>query len=293
MKNHIRFILVIVVATIYACGLKDNYKKKDTPTSGILNVYCDKEMITPMEWQSYTFHQLYPNAEVKLIPSDEANAIQMLFKDSVDCIIIHRTPSSAELQQFEKANVRLTQVAVAGSAFVLIADSSSTIEKASLEEISGGQTALIFHSAQSSAAQYLRDSLLMGKKAPQNWTAQENIDSLLKRLNKNPGLMGVINYALISDQDDPRHKELRKKIKIIPVSKKKGETAYYPDQSNIKTGDYPMSRKIWMIRRGGDFTLSAGFIAFVAGEKGQLFFTKLGFAPEFQHPRNIEIKTGA
>jgi phosphate transport system substrate-binding protein len=292
MKPGLYFLICIIVILIISCGLQNDYTKNDTPTSGRLKLFCDQEIIAPVEWQAFTFQKIYPNAIVNVSGCYEASGIKALFNDSTDCVFLQRNLSAEEQKQFEKANIRITQVAVAGSAFVVIADTLSPMDKISTEELVNTNFPLLFHGRQSSAALYLRDSLLNKKELPQNWSAKESIDSLLAYLHLNSNALAVINYSLISDSDDPKHKALKKKIKIIPVSHVKDTVAYYPDQSNIKTGDYPLSRKLWMIRRSGDFTLATGFVAFIAGEKGQVFFTKLGFSPEFQRPRNIVINPG-
>ena len=101
----------------------------------------------------------------------------------------------------------------------------------------------------------------------------------------------MLDYAWLSDNDDSTSKVFLNNVKILAVSAVGNKTAYMPDQSNIKTSDYPLCRWVYTTRRCADFTLGTGFSLFVAGQKGQIMFTKQGLIPFVQPNREVEVNT--
>ena len=104
-------------------------------------------------------------------------------------------------------------------------------------------------------------------------------------------IIGVMDYSWLSDTDETITKEILAKIRTLSVSLQDGKKGFYPDQSNIQTRDYPFCRYTYIMRRSGDFTLGAGFVAFVAGQKGQLMMLKTGLVPAFRQEREVEVNT--
>jgi phosphate transport system substrate-binding protein len=137
----------------------------------------------------------------------------------------------------------------------------------------------------------LKDSLLQGKAFGKNCFAQKNTYELIDFISKSNQAIGVLDYAWLSDLDDSSTKVFLSKVKILAVSIAGNSIAYMPDQSNIKTGEYPLCRWVYAIRRSDDFSLATGFSVFVAGQKGQIMFLKQGLVPFVQPNREIEVNT--
>ena len=77
-------------------------------------------------------------------------------------------------------------------------------------------------------------------------------------------------------------------IKFISIGRT--DTIFFePNQSSFKTGEYPLTRTIYLLRRSDDFSLAKGFEAFMAGPKGQLTFLKQGLLPIRQAERTIHV----
>jgi phosphate transport system substrate-binding protein len=287
------------MAWLVSCS-DDGYQvvEENSPTSGKLKVYCERGMQLHIKNQAYTFEKIYNRAKIELVYCNESEAVQALFNDSCKTIVMNRQLSSNEEEQFKKKNIFISAMFVGKSAVALISnkeapDSSITIE--SLIAILSGDTAgrrfktIIFESEKTSTALYCQDSLLQGKPLGKNCYAASDVNDLVSRINNNKNAIGVMDYIWISDSDDSLHKSFLSKIALLPVAAKGNETAYFPDQSNIQTNDYPLTRNMYMIRRGEDFSLAAGFITYVAGPDGQIIMLKSGLAPWRQPERLISV----
>ncbi len=281
--------------------MKDDITKKDSPTSGKLTIYYDEGLTLHIQNQVYTFQSIYKNADIKTIPSNEKTCIEALFNDSCKVIAITRMLSENELQKFKAKNIYPESSLVAKDAIALIVPVSfpdSVISVETLTRLLSGNDSIyvtgkhmnvVFDNQNSGSTRQLKDSLIPGKAFGKNCSAVNTTPKLIEAVAAGTHIIGVCDYAWLSDKDDTTTKEFLQKVKILAVSQKSNNLAYMPDQSNIATGDYPMCRSIYIIRRSAEFSLGKGIETFIAGEKGQLMFLKQGLPPNRQEERVIEV----
>lgn len=297
-KKYFTFLLSPI---LFSCGsgLTEDYARQESPTTGETKIIADLGLKHIMSNQVFTFGKLYDRTKIETSYLPENEAIQYLFNDSCKAIFINRDLSENEKAQFLKANIHLTSTPLCSSAIVLLCnntypDSLISVEKlkqmiASRDEALGK---IVFEHAGAGSALFVKDSLLGKTEMGKNCFAVQSVTELLNYLKTESNAIGILDYNWISDQDEPLSKEIRKNFKILAVKKENGTYAFMPDQSNIKTGDYPLTRKVFGIRRSADFSLAAGLIAFIAGQKGQLMMLKSGLVPAFDQERVIELNTG-
>jgi len=295
------FALIIFSFFLFSCGLNDDNRKKDSPTSGKVNLFFDEGLTLHINNQIYTFKSTYNNADITLRSSNERECIEALYNDSSKVIAISRRLTEKEMQQFKEKNIIPQTSTVAGDAiaFVVSKDfADSTISIPELIEllkgndstfIKGQHINIVFDNPNSGSTRQLKDSLIPKAMFGLNCKALNNTPELIKAISTNSLAIGICDYAWLSDKDDNTTKEFLKTVKILAVSRKNNETAYMPDQSNIATKDYPICRTICIIRRSAEFSLGKGIETFIAGEKGQLMFLKQGLPPNRQEERLIEV----
>lgn len=295
------FALIIFSFFLFSCGLNEDNRKKDTPTSGKVNLFFDEGLTLHINNQIFTFKSTYTNADIKLRSSNERECIEALYNDSSKVIAISRPLTEKEMEQFKSKNIIPQTSTVAGDAIAFIVSkdfADSTISISELTEllkgndstfIKGQHINIVFDNPNSGSTRQLKDSLIPTQGFGKNCKALNNTPELIKAISSNSLAIGVCDYAWLSDKDDNTTKEFLKLVKILAVSKKDNQTAYMPDQSNIATKDYPLCRTICIIRRSAEFSLGKGIETFIAGEKGQLMFLKQGLPPNRQEERLIEV----
>lgn len=299
--NRIHLFFSMAVVVFSSCGMQDDMTKKDSPTSGQLNLYFDEGLTLHIKNQIYTFQSTYIHADVNLISSNEKACIEALFKDSCKAIAITRPLTEKEFQQFKSKNSIPHTSIVAGDAIALIVHKEfpdSTITMTELIALLTGNDSLyitgqhlnvIFDNQNSGSTRHLKDSLIPDLPFGKNCWAVNNTPELIATIAKNKYAIGVCDYAWLSDKDDNTTKAFLKQVNMLAVSRKNNSLFYMPDQSNIATKDYPLCRMVCIIRRSSEFSLGKGIETFMAGEKGQLMFLKQGLPPNRQEERVIEI----
>jgi phosphate transport system substrate-binding protein len=289
------FIVMLVIGL--ACSESESLTPKETPTSGVAKVYCEEGFTVPMKVQAYTFGEIYPRAKAEISYVNEKMALEGLYSDCCKVAVLSRKLTAAEQQKFKAANVFVKEVFIARNALALVVSAAATDSTLSLEQVkkllSGADTSclMVFDNQNSGVARYLKDSILQGRDFGRNCYAVKSTAELVEKVSQSKRVIGIMDYAWISDKDETVCKEILKLVRPLAISAGNKNLAYFPDQSNIETRDYPFCRFVYMVQRGGDFTPAAGFIAFVAGQKGQLMLLKAGLVPALRQERMIEINT--
>jgi ABC-type phosphate transport system substrate-binding protein len=298
------FILFAILA-LQACEnyYKDDYKD-NSPTSGKLKVYYDEGLRLHVKNQVATFESQYPKVELHLHEVSENHAVQALYNDSCESIILSRKLTDLELKAFASKQHTPNCSAVAKSGIAIIANAQCTFNFISYNEMKNlllnGQAikdslgnmvvpSVLFDKNNSSVLHYMLDTILGAKKLSAVCnilnSTQESIDYVATHAN----YIALIDFAWLSDADDSIYKANKNHIKFIGINKPGTHEYAFPNQSSFKLETYPLLRTVYVYRKTGDFTLAKGFESFVAGPKGQLTFLKQGLLPTRQAERRIEV----
>jgi phosphate transport system substrate-binding protein len=295
------FFIAVSVAALTGCG---NYHRNDyrdnTPTSGWLKVYYDEGLELHVINHAYTFESQYDRAHIKPVRSVDDEAVRALLNDSCEAIVISRQFSENEKRLFASKQYTPYPIPVAKSGVAVIAAETSPWSTVTVNEIRdllgsgkaprnfpGGVVAMLDRN-NSSVVHYLKDSVLGGGDFSGICAAAASTTDCISYVSTHPNAIGFIDFAWLSDRDDSLYKAFEGKIKFVGVSN--GGRAGYPSQSSFKTGTYPFTRTVFVVRKTGEFTLAKGFETWVAGPKGQLTFLKQGLLPTRQAERNVEVK---
>ena len=291
---------------MYCGGDKPKPEIDESPTAGNLKIYFNEGLTLHVKNQVYTFEGFYGKAKIEAIASTEDEAVRALLDDSCTGIVITRLLNAKEKKAFEQKNLFPKYSALAKTGVALIVNQNSPIRKLTQQQViellrdklsvtdslnNKTEPIAVFDNKNSAITRYLMDSLLQGKNFGPKCSATKNSLELLNTISNNTDAIGFIDFAWLSDRDDSLYKAYESKIRFLAVGK--GNGVYVePNQSSFKTNEYPFTRTIYYLRRSGDFTLSKGLEAFMAGPKGQLMFLKQGLLPNRQQERIIQVNTG-
>lgn len=298
--------LIVPAFLLLACDTATQIKEpENTPTSGKLKVYFESGLEKHVRNQAYTFTSIYYKAELNLVPSSNARAIQALYLDSCESIVITRQLNSNEQRAFASKHYSPSATPVAKTGMAVICNASfpqNTIRYADVCKLFLGsntlqdslglehQLNLLVDKGGSAVYDYIRDSLLHGQPMPAYLSSLNSGTEALGFVATHTNAIAFIDFALISDVDDSLVKSHSKTIKVLAVGAKQHNGRYEkPNQSSFKLNTYPFTQNIYVVRKNGDFTLAKGFESFVAGPKGQTILLKQGLLPSRQQERSITV----
>jgi phosphate transport system substrate-binding protein len=302
--NKVTTAALLAAILLSRCNRDDQNEYKDnSPTSGRLKIYFDESLRLHAVNQAYTFESQYERVKIELRATTEDEAVKALFSDSCEAILISRLLNEKEKALFATRQFYPKYSAVAKSGLALIANASlplTHVSRDDIKELLSGNGMItdstgrplklraLVDRSNSSVAHYLADSVLKGGRLSDNCSAAEGTEACISYLAENPNAIGFIDFAWLSDRDDPLYARYAGKIRFIGV--KTGTGIVFPSQSSFKTGDWPYTRTVYVMRKTGEFTLAKGFESFVAGPKGQLTFLKQGLLPTRQAERSVQIR---
>lgn len=307
MKNPGRLI-VVLIWMILACACTQRDKKGqvlDTPTSGSIKIAVDESLRPLIETEITVFEGIYKYAHVEAIYTTENEAVDALLKDSVRLAIITRKLTPEEEAILSSKQILPNQVKVAKDGIALILNPNnpdSLFNWNQLKDIVEGKLTtwkqfnpksplgdieVILDNPGSGIIRYLQDSVSRVPKLPPNFFAVETNQAVLEEVSKKKDALGLIGVSWISDKDDSTANSFQKIIKVAGLSK---DTSFYqPYQAYMALNQYPLVRDVVMISREHYTGLGSGFIAFVAGEKGQRIILKSGILPVTMPVRIVEV----
>ncbi|WP_304969436.1 PstS family phosphate ABC transporter substrate-binding protein [uncultured Muribaculum sp.] len=296
----------------------------NTSTSGLATIVCDDSFENIMNQEIDVFeYTTKGNANIIPYYVSEKACIDSLLDFRTKTIVIARdlTEKEKAYLKSEKKLVRSNRIAV--DAIALIVNPGNPVEILSEKEIgeilSGeitrwdqiepsklGEIQVVFDNEGSSTVQYMRDSLMNGRKFSPNVYAQNSNQEVFAQVQQRKSVLGIIGVSWISadmrTRDLPREERIKSlerqdttvaefdtSIKVLKVRRDDSIEAYKPYQGYIYDGRYPLYRSIYMITTSANGSLSHGFYSFVTGTIGQKIIQRTGILPARVQPRMVNL----
>lgn len=312
MKN-IRFLVLVFFAlSIVACNRKPKVTRTDTMTSGVASVVCEDCFAPLIQEQIDTFQGLYPEAKINPVFTDEVTAMNLLLKDSIRLVVAARDLTAQETKYLQSKQLvpRSKKIAIDGIALIINKNNTdSLISVLSLKKIVTGEITdwkglypnsklgkirFVFDNPNSSTVRYVVDSVCGGKPISADVKALKSNLDVIDFVTKTPNAIGVIGVNWISNPRDSTNLSFINQIRVMSVSafpEAREDNSYQPFAAYLALKKYPMVREIYMITSDLAGCLPAGFLHFVAGDRGQRLILKSGLVPANRPMRLVSVKS--
>lgn len=308
MKKSIWLILLIIKGVMVGCsgGQTGN---EETPTSGEIYIAVDNSYKPILQSAIQVFESNYPKAKIHALYVSEAQAVDLLVKDSVRLAIVPRLYNEEEKKFFENIKIkpRATQIAVEGLAFIVHKqnpDTAIAYDKM-LEILSGELTTwnkigknptrkdsimLVFDDPGSSLVSYVLDSINKGKPLPKRSFSAKTNEAVIQYISENKSALGIIPLAWISDPEDSTANKFLSTVEVVHIIGNDGEFRR-PYLYYLQKREYPFIRDVFVLSREAKNGLGTGFVAFLAGKEGQRLIYKADLLPVNRPIRLIELQS--
>jgi phosphate transport system substrate-binding protein len=297
-------------------------KTEESTSSGEIYIAIDNALEPAIQAEINSFHGIYQEATIHPIylPGEEAIA-RMIATDSIRLAIATRklTKEEEDILESQYTFADYSEIGKEGIALLTHHDNPlDTLTQNQWEDmISGkirswekispgtdlGEIRLVFDNRRSGIIRFLRDSLLNGQSPKgDNFFALDSTQAVIDYVREHPTAIGMVGFSWISDWDDPEVRQRREGINLLAVGGVAKDSlcpynihAFKPYQTYLTTDCYPLLRSIYTIRREVSIGLGTGFIAYLAGPRGQRVLHKHGIAAIKGIPRQVKFppKKGA
>jgi len=272
MKN----IAFIVLAAAAAFGF--------APQSSTITVKgSDTIVILAQRWAEM-YMSKNPNATIQVTGGGSGTGISALVNGTTDIC-----NSSRPMKQSEKMALKLryntlgVEIKIARDGLSLYVNESNPVKALSLPQlkeiytgkitnwkhVGGPDAKIILYSRENNSGTYVyfKDNVLTG-------------DDFSPSAQNMPGTAAVVN-AVAKDKFGIGYggAAYAKGIRMLHVKKDDASEAYAPTEENVKSGNYPISRFLYMYVRNRPTGEMKDFIDWVLSPEGQQLVSKVGYFP--------------
>ncbi len=318
MFKRISYVL-LAIALFAACNNKA--KDGETYSRGFITIAADESFAPIINTEIMVFESIYSEANVLPQYLGEADAIDLLVKDSVRLAIATRRLNEYEKAQLKEKKLFVRETKIALDAVALIinkANNDSLMSIGTFREILNGNITkwqdinqnsklgdirVVFDNPRSGIVRYAIDSVTRtGKPFSAKVYAQNSNAEVIDFVSRNPSSLGVIGVNWIENPNDTTNLSFNDKVRVEAISNYANATtdnSFKPFQAYIvgfedENGDwnkYPMTREVFMLNTDPGMKLPTGFVNFVASDRGQRIILKSGLVPAIVNQiRLISVK---
>lgn len=305
-----RYFTIVVIACLIACGTIVSCKKdtavnkkavSETLTTGEITILTDNTVQPIIEDVLAVFHNTYEEASIKQVNKTEQEILKALAEDSANVVVLPRKLTKEEESHFTDRKIKPDVTEFAVDAIALITNIKAADTVVNLEEVlkvlqgkpSDEVKRLVFDNAASSTVQELL-RLAGVKNPPANGVyALKSNEEVVKYVHDNENAIGIVGVNWLV-QPPKGLTQYIDKITVLGVDNVKIDKAqkkyYKPNQNNIATGAYPLTRKLYVLNYSGKKGLGMGFATYISAREGQRIILKSGLLPVTIPSREIEVR---
>jgi len=305
-----KYTYALLVSAIIGSGIFFACKKEapskidiadETTIAGNLNLQVDATVQPIVEDVLAVFKSVYPKAQILQVNRSESDIVNAMMRDSSAVVVLTRELAENEKAHFDKLNIKPRITHFATDALALITNKTATDTVINLEDVykvmRGEEAAtvkkLVFDNPNSSALQMLMKNAGVTKIPANAVYSLNNTQEVVRFIMQNPGTIGVVGVNWLVQPPQELEKDVAN-ITVLAVNnvkiKKEAEKYFKPSQSNIATGSYPLTRKLYLLNYQGRPGLGMGFANYISAREGQRIILKSGLLPVEIPPREIEVR---
>lgn len=300
--NRIILLCIFAIGMLFSCkGDKAAGGESETLIAGKTTLLVDNTVQPIIEDVVAVFQSVYDRANIKQVNKTENELINALMKDSASVVVLPRLLTAEEDAHFKKIGIEAQVTPFAVDAIALITNKTAKDTVVNLEEVLKvlkGNTSdkvgkFVFDNANSSTVQYLLKLAGVKELPAQNVYSLKTNEEVIKYVHDTPGAIGIVgvNWLVQPPLSITKYVENITTLGLDNVKIDKGVKKYYkPTQSNIATGSYPLTRKLYVLNYRGSEGLGMGFATFIGAFEGQRIILKSGLLPVSIPAREIEVR---
>lgn len=265
----------------------------DEPQQTIIRVEGSDTMVNIAQAWAETYHLQHSGVSVQVLGGGSGVGIASLIDGNCDLANTSRKMPPKELDAAKaKHGAEAVEHIVGHDALAVCVNKVNPLESISLEELAdifgdGGKTTqweqlsvttgplagkpIVRVSRQNSSGTYayFREAVL-GKKRDLKLGSidQSGSKDLVTLVSRTPRAIGYSGMGYMTDE-----------VKVLKVSKRKGEPGVAPTVENVNNGTYPLSRPLQIYTIGQPTGAVEKYLAWIHGPEGQKVVLELGYVP--------------
>lgn len=272
---------------------------------GELRVDVDPGLEPVMKHQQEVFEYQHDSVNLNIAYKNEAEMLDDFRNKKATVLIMARPLDSLEQQSLiTKDTLYVREIKIAYDAVALIGNKAFNDKDLNLEKLrlyfSPANTStdglkMVFEDQHSSVVRFVLTKLGYKEKISSQVYALKSTEEVIDYVKNNKNAIGFIPFNFLSDVEEVGVKRVLDSIKILSLRTKDKigkDIVVSANQSDIATGDYPLTRNICAeMRFSYEDNLDWLFVNFLFKDRGEKIFLKDGLIPARMPARDIDVNT--
>jgi phosphate transport system substrate-binding protein len=231
-----------------------------------------------------------PGAAIAVLGGGSGTGITGLINQTCDIANSSREWKPKEIDQAWEKGVSPRFFIAAVDGLSIVVNEKNSLERLTMAQVGalyrgevknwkavgGSEKAVSLYGRQSNSGTYvfMQEFVLGNKNYSTDMKEMNGNAQIIEGILQDEGAVGYVGVGYLYDQSG----RIRKGLKIIEISKEPNGTAYLPtDKAAVDSGNYPISRPLFMATNGKPKGDAAKFLAWVSGPEGQTIVEREGF----------------
>ncbi|MBN1166093.1 MAG: phosphate ABC transporter substrate-binding protein [Methanospirillaceae archaeon] len=276
-------IIVLCIAVLLSgCtgtpGEGDVTKAERTGTIESLKISGSTTVLPVAANAAEIFMDMHPNADIQVSAGGSSVGVQAVGEGTADIGMASRDLKDVEIEKYPDLVPRM----IARDGIAVIVHPSNTVDSLTIDQVKaiyrgevtnwkdlGGsdtQIVVIGRDSASGTREFFHEFVMKKEDFVQTQLEKNSNGAVKSTIAQTPGSIGYVGLGYIDET-------------IKPVSIDNGTTTIEPTVENVISGEYPVSRSLYMITKGEPTGLAAQFLAYIMSQEGQELVSEEGFVP--------------
>jgi len=257
----------------------------------MLQVKGSDTMVNLAQILAEEFMAKNPKMPVAVLGGGSGTGITALINGTCDIANSSRDWKAKELDLAFEKGVKPRLFAVAIDGLSIIVNERNPLAQLTMEQVGaiyrgevknwkgvgGAEMKISLYGRQSNSGTYtfLMEHVMGNKPYSTDMKEMNGNAQIIEGVLADEAAIGYVGVGYVVDKATGKS---LKGLKILTINKTAGATAYSPlDKQAVDTGNYPISRPLWMATNGTPKAVAAALIRFIIGAEGQKIIEREGF----------------
>jgi phosphate transport system substrate-binding protein len=302
-KMNFRLLSLLAMPLLaLACNSKPSKDTVGAQKPDTLSIWVDTSLGVIANEQKKAFENIYNSPVISLVYRNEADIIQALMNNQVNCAILQRKLSEGEVAYLQKKEEFLPKQYVFGhDAYACISSRENPLESISVVELKNyflkqnpGNFSIAVENSSCQTVQFLKSRFSLSNEQLGLAFANNNFVELLDYLRSNPKAIGIIPFSYIADIEAASTVKFLESLKVMPVkyTDSIGKTQVFrPSQETITTREYAWVTPMVLVNCNMEKKSGTNFVNYIFKPKAQRLILKCGLSPAIFPGREVNINT--
>lgn len=277
-------LLVLVLCTVLFCGCTgtpgegDASSVQKTGTIESLKISGSTTVLPVAANAAEVFMDMHPDADIQVSAGGSSVGVQAVGEGTADIGMASRDLKDVEIEKYPDLVPRI----IARDGIAVIVHPSNGVDSLTIDQVKamykgevtnwkdlGGtdtQIVVIGRDSASGTREFFHEFVMNKEDFVQTQLEKNSNGAIQSTIAQTPGSIGYVGLGYIDET-------------VKPVSIDNGTTAIEPTVENVISGEYPVSRSLYMITKGEPTGLAAEFLAYIMSQEGQELVSEEGFVP--------------